>query len=70
MQGQIIGTSVFSVHERGLICGVGIEPHGKAIIEERRTDMNSIGYYCGLHGKEQRDEATARRDRVRARRDW
>ena len=72
MKGLIIGDSVFTVHDSGLLCGVGIEPHGKAIIEERRKKLNShsIGYYCGLHGKEQRDEAMARRDRVRARQSW
>ena len=72
MPGQIIGDSVFSVHETGFDCGVGSTPHGKAVLEERRMMLNShsIGYYCALHGTEQRDEATARRDRVRARRDW
>ena len=70
MKGLIIGDSVFTVHDSGLLCGVGITPHGKAVIEELRRDKKSIGYYCGLHGKEQRDEAMARRDRVRARQSW
>ena len=74
MPGQIIGDSVFSLHDGRFDCAVGIEPHGKAVIEVRRKKLNShsIGYYCERHADAQRDVARALRkidDRKRARRE-
>ena len=65
MKTETIGTSVFSVNDTGWLCGVGIEPHGKAVIEVRRSDKNSIAHYCEFHAREEREEAIDRRDRAR-----
>ena len=64
MKGQVIGDSVFSLHDGRFMCGVGISPHGKAVIEERRKKVNSIsiGYYCAAHADSQRRDARAQRD--------
>ena len=68
MKGEIIGTSVFEIHDGTFVCMCGLDPHGKAVIMERRTDINSIGYFCAFHAREYREEARDRRDRARARR--
>ena len=72
MKGQIIGDSVFVVHEKGYLCGVGRSGHGNAVVEERRKKLNSIdiGYYCAAHADSQKYNARKRAEREVIRRKW